>query len=340
MSSKRVIITRPYQGSGVGSNISSLIGALYLARKIGADLAIDWTNLDELRDKSINGFQRFFAIGDDFEGTRISHLKLGDLPDRVELPVSGDALRALVAGDAPLIAQLTRYHGLDRIRVLAPDICAAPVDEIDFQRRVYLAIEPAEGIAAKLESWSAANFGTRFIVGLNVRMGNGLFDKGAQYRLRVNTRVFRSAEVFRAGVARAIGDLTKNLPAAARDGVRVFFAADSRTMHDWLIAQSGFVTRRHIFPPPGVGHVFADYREKGYDDVTAFEDIVFDMFALARCNALIYNGTNFSQLARFRTNFYSGSLANVETYFPIESALYRIECGLYGLSQKLGLWKR
>jgi hypothetical protein len=299
--SSRVLITRPASGSGVGSNLASLIGALHIARLGGADLAVDWTGL------------------------------------AVQVPVDGPGLRALARGQGPAVAEISRYHGMDRIRTLAPDLCPTPGEEIAFERGIYRAIDPAPTIAAKLDAWTAAHFAGRFVVGLNVRMGNGLFDKSAQYRMRVNTRVFATADRFRAGVARGVDRLTRDLPQERREGARVFFAADARPMHEWLVGRPGFVTRRTVFPPPGAGHVFADYDAPGYDDVAAFEDIVFDMYALARCDALIYNGTGFNRLARYRTDFYSGKMANIEEFFPILRLVHRVEIGLRNLSAKLGL---
>jgi hypothetical protein len=337
---RRVLITRPAVGSGVGSNIASLIGALNVARAAGADLAVDWTALDEIKDKSINAFARFFAMPSTLMGVRILAPAAGEFPDRVFVPVDAPGLRALAAGRGPAVAEISRYHGMDRIRTLAPDLCPSPAEEVAFERAVYRAIDPTPAIAAKIDEWLAAHIGDRFAVGLNVRMGNGLFDKGAHYRLRVNTRVFADPDRFRAGVARGVAALTRALPEDARRNAVVFFAADARRMHDWLVGRPGFVTRRTVFPPPGVGHVFADYALPGYDDLAAFEDIVFDMYALARCGALIYNGTGFNRLARYRADFFLGNMADIETFFPLLRLIHRVECALHNLPAKLDLRTR
>jgi hypothetical protein len=320
----------------VGSNLASLIGALHIARAGGYDLAVDWTALEEIKDKTINAFDRFFAFPAAIAGVRVRAVSAGEFPDRAALAVDASNLRALASGRGPVVAQISRYHGLERIRALAPDLCLPAGEEAAFERAVYQAIDPAPAIAAKLDAWMAEHVGGRFVLGLNVRMGNGLFDKTAQYRLRVNTRVFADPDRFRAGLARGIAALTRALPAEIRRDALVFFAADARPMYEWLAGRPGFVTRRTVFPPPGVGHVFADYDRPGYDDLTAFEDIVFDMYALARCDGLIYNGTGFNRLARYRTNFFSGNMADIEMFFPILRFIHRVELGFRNAPAKLG----
>jgi hypothetical protein len=44
------VVNRPYPDSNVGSNLSSLAGALYVARALGRELVVDWRGLRQLRD--------------------------------------------------------------------------------------------------------------------------------------------------------------------------------------------------------------------------------------------------------------------------------------------------
>jgi hypothetical protein len=70
-----------------------------------------------------------------------------------------------------------------------------------------------------------------------------------------------------------------------------------------------------VFPPLEAGRMFSDYRSLGYSDVAASEDMFVDHFLLARCNALVYNGTMFWNYGRVMTGDYGGNMWNIEKFF-------------------------
>jgi Nodulation protein Z (NodZ) len=54
--STRYVVTRPHPGSGVGSNLASLAGAIWCARRLGRAVVVDWRGSAFLKDKSLNYF--------------------------------------------------------------------------------------------------------------------------------------------------------------------------------------------------------------------------------------------------------------------------------------------
>jgi hypothetical protein len=95
-------------------------------------------------------------------------------------------------------------------------------------------------------------------------------------------------------------------------------------MYDWLRELPGFVTRREVFPPPGVGHAWSDYTTSDYSDTDAMEDIVADMFILSHCHALVYNSSTFNFYARVATQYFSGNLVHIERFYPLTTAMLNV----------------
>lgn len=327
---ERVIITRPAAGSGLGSNLCNLAGALYFARETDAALAVDWTGMDELKDKSINMFSRFFDTPREIAGVPVyyrgqesRHISDDIFSAATDLRSNAESFRHIgsaLAGSVGNVVRLTAYHGLDRVRKVAPELLTAG-QEHEFLRCVFRQIKPAEWLAHKIDDWVSKNFGDAFVVGVNVRGGNGLFDAGSVYRLRVNTGVFRNRTSFVKGIRHAAASRMAPLPSHLKAGAKVFFASDNRTMYDWLRPLPGFVTRRSVFPPPGVGHAWSDYATPEYSDIDAMEDVVADMFLLSRCHALVYNSTTFNFFARVSTQYFSGNLVHIEKFYPLTTAV-------------------
>lgn len=327
---ERVIITRPAAGSGLGSNLCSLAGALYFARQKGAALAVDWTGMDELKDKSVNMFTRFFDAPPAMAGVPVFYRGHASRPiceevfsGAFDLRSNADSFRAIESALAESpggAVRLTAYHGLDRVRKVAPELLTAG-EEHENLRRVFREIKPAENLARKIDDWVQDNLGDRFVVGVNVRGGNGLFDAGSVYRRRVNTSVFRNRASFLRGLRRAVASRISALPPHVRADAKVFFASDNHTMYEWLRDLPGFVTRRTVFPPPGVGHAWSDYAASGHSDIDAMEDVIADMFILSHCHALVYNSSTFNLFARVATQYFSGNLVHIEKFYPLTTAV-------------------
>jgi hypothetical protein len=107
----------------------------------------------------------------------------------------------------------------------------------------------------------------------------------------------------------------RRAPRELRRGAKIFFATDSTAMRDLLAQLPRAVTRRTVFPPPGVGRWFSDYNEPGYTDRDAIVDALTDMFLLARCNALIRNDTAFNQYAQIVTTAFNGNSRHFESLY-------------------------
>jgi hypothetical protein len=86
-------------------------------------------------------------------------------------------------------------------------------------------------------------------------------------------------------------------------------------MRDLLMRLPAAVTRRTHFPPPGVGRIFCDYNDPGYTDRDAIGDAITDMYLLARCHALIRNGSVFNAYAATVTGYYGGNVQHIEKLY-------------------------
>ncbi|MBV8480102.1 MAG: hypothetical protein JOY72_07330, partial [Actinobacteria bacterium] len=70
---ERFIVTRPYPGSGIGSNLVSFAGAVWLAGRLGRGVMVDWRNSDFLRDKSVNLFTEFLEPVEEIQGVQVRY---------------------------------------------------------------------------------------------------------------------------------------------------------------------------------------------------------------------------------------------------------------------------
>jgi hypothetical protein len=92
------------------------------------------------------------------------------------------------------------------------------------------------------------------------------------------------------------------------------------------------VTRRRTFPPPGVGRVFCDYDDPGYTDHDAIVDAIVDMLLLARCHALIRNGSAFNAYATTVTAYFDGNVQHIEKLY----ARYWVKVARNMVKRRLG----
>ena len=307
-----IVITRPNADSGVGSNLASLAGATWLAGRLGRPLVVDWRGMDQLRDKSLSYWTEFLEEPATIAGVPVAFARDDGLYDSgsVRWLSPYDVPQAVATGVEEKPIGLRNYHGLDRID---PD--GDPIEHHALTRAVLGALRPTSRIAARIDAWEAEQFAGSFVVAVNIRSGNGLFAPGSLYFTRNDTSLMRNRERLRANLEQAVADRVAGLPPPLRARRRVFFATDSAWMHDVLAGIDGAMTRRTIFPPPGTAHTFSDFDDPGYTDRDAVEDTLVDMFLLARCDALVYNTTNFHLYARVVTNYFSGNLEHIEEFW-------------------------
>jgi len=309
------VVSRPFEDSNVGSNLSSLAGAAWLARRLDRDLIVDWRGMSQLQDASLNYFSEFFATPAELIGVRTLYAPVQGAAyeqsraDTAWLSPS-EAREAAVAGTAAeRYVVLQPYHGLDRVHD------GAESERFRLLREFYREIRPAPRIEVELDRWAADHFDGAFFIGVNVRTGNGrYFGRSMPYAQRVDISIFDDEPRFLRVLESACRRCARRLPRPLRDDFRVFYATDSAPMSELLARLPNAVTRRRVFPPPGTGDLYAFEGDDG-EDRDAIEDTLADMFLLARCDALVYNSSLFNQYARIVTGWYGGNHVHIETLF-------------------------
>jgi hypothetical protein len=305
------IVTRPYPDSGIGSNLVSLAGAIWLAQRSGRSVIVDWRDAAVLKDKSLNYFSAFLETPAVIQGVNVFYAPCPQLPEHTELPEI-DPAEARRFGDgrsAPPIVVLRAYHGLDRLAAGSPEEQRARLMEF------YRSIVPRPHVQRAIDSFAAEHFHDRFVVAVNVAEGNGMFAPGERFAERVDTSVFSRHARFLGKVQTACDRVRRGLSRQVYAESRIFIATDSPVMRTLLLGLPGAVTRRSRFPPPGAGRFFCDYPTADYTDRDAAVDQLADMFLLARCQALVHNYSVFNLYARVVTNGFDGRSCEFERLF-------------------------
>ena len=299
--------------SGMGSNLASLAGAVWYARQLGRELIVDWRGLECMKDKAANFFTEFYETPTEIQGVRVHYAPCVELPEPAaqfgEVAV-GDARALLKADHHATHVVLADFHGFERLDAKG-DARAQFWRLQDFYRY----IRPLQFVQDEIDRFAEQHFHGTFVVALNLAGGNGEFAKGQPYAGRVDTDIFSQERQFLSKVQRAYGLALGGLPRYLRQGARMFFATDSKAMHDLLSKLPNSVTRRTVFPPPGVGRYFSGYSDPSYTDRDSIVDSLTDMFLLARCQALIRNGTAFNLYAQTVTNYYNGNCRHLESLY-------------------------
>jgi Nodulation protein Z (NodZ) len=313
---EKFVVTRPFPGSGIGSNLASFAGAVWLAGRLGREVIVDWRNSDFLQDKSANLYTEFLEPVTEIQGVGVRYARETESWDidreDVRALAPSEVGDVLSGGSDSRYLVLTAYHAYERIE--------AGGDALERFRRLrefYGSIRPREDARRKIEAFATkARLGDSFVVAVNIATGNGDYRKGTAAYGRVKIELFDHQERFLRMLALARRSALRRLPDYLRERALTFVATDDGRMRELLMRLPNAVTRREVFPPPGAGRSFADYDVPGYTDRDAFTDIVCDHFLLARCNAIIRNPSMFSAYALFTTDFYNGNLRNVETMYP------------------------
>jgi hypothetical protein len=309
--SRGYIVTQPDPHSGVGSNLASLAGALWLAERMGRSVIVDWRNAGVLKDKSINYFSEFFETPGALQGVSVRYAPCPDLPDHTAMPeVPG--IEAMALGDgaaAPPVVILRAYHGLDRLGA------GSPAEQLTRLKEFYEYIVPRPFVQHAIDAFAAEHFQDRFVVGVNVAEGNGMFATGQPYAMRVDTTLFARNERFLRKVREACDRVRRGISREEHNASRVFIATDSLAMRNLLLRLPGAVTRRNQFPPPHAGRFYCDYPTAEYTDRDAVVDQLADMFLLARCQALVHNYSVYNLYARVMTGGFSGRACQFERLF-------------------------
>jgi hypothetical protein len=308
------VVNRPFEDSNVGSNLSSLAGAAWVASKLGRELIVDWRGMRQLRDATVNYASEFFELPKELLGVRVNAAPFAnaaygeDSPEaRWASPAEARELAGSEEVAIPRFLVLQTYHGLDRVHP-GPESM-----RFHLLRSAFRNVRPSQRVAASVDDWASENLDAGFVVGVNVRTGNGAyFKKGMRYANRVDISLFRNPRRFLSLLERACRARLEALPRPLRDDFRIFYATDSAEMSDLLADLPNAVTRRKYFPPPGAGDLYA-FSDPEYRDRDAVDDTIADMFLLARCDALVYNTSLFNQYARVVTGYFGGNAVHFES---------------------------
>jgi hypothetical protein len=297
-----------------------MAGALWLARRLNRTLVVDWRGQAQLRDKALNYFTEFFETRAEILGVPVLYapVDVGDYDGSSPVArwVEPDEAQRIgarrEAGEVTFVVCQT-FHGLERLH-------PGPESErFRFLRSFYRGIRPAEFVRDAADQWWADNLDGAFVVGVNVRTGNGhYYGKGMPYTGRVDVSLFEDGERFLRKIRAACRARARRLPRPLREDYAVFYATDSAAMGELLSRLPGARTRRGVYPPPGSGDLYSFDDEPGLDRKSVTDTIV-DMFLLARCDALVYNSSVFNQYARVTTGYFGGNLVHIESLFARKS---------------------
>ncbi len=315
MGEARYVVTRPYPGSGIGSNLVSLAGAVWLARTLGRSVVVDWRATAFLKDPARNYYTEFLEPVPEIQGVPVLYAGEPAAPEdpEEERRVEPQEVPALLRAPRPpqRYLVLTTYHGYDRI-----DRESSEAERHWRLKAFYRFIGPRAEVREAIEGFWQQHLIDRFVVGLNVSTGNGEYAKGQQYYGRVDVGLFDDERRFLRRTEAAFSRVVRRLPRYLREDARIFFATDSYPMLETLSKLPMAVTRRRYFPPPGQGRVYGDYAEQGYSDTEAARDTVGDMFMLARCNAFVRNtGSVFNTYALVTTDWFNGNALDLDRFF-------------------------
>ena len=306
----RYVITRPHPGSGIGSNLQSLAGAIWYGERTGRAVVVDWRGSSFLKDQSANYFSEFFETPDQIQGVPVLYAPAPGVPDNAPQVGVGVA-RSYLSAPSPEPAIVIRdYHPLERL-----DAKGSVAQQFWRLKGFYRYIRPRPFVQQEIDRFAAEHFEDAFMIGVNLSSGNGEFDKGQYYDGRVDMDILsKDAQLLRK-VEQARRLAVRGLPKELGRTSRIFFATDAYKMHYLLKRVPNAVTRRTVFPPPGVGRVYCDYNDPGYTDRDAIVDAIADMFLLARCDALVRNGSAFNTYAYTVTNGFSGNVRHIESLY-------------------------
>lgn len=306
------VIARATRGLGIGTRLISLAGAVWLARRLGRAVIVDWLGSAYLEDPSLNYFTEIFEPVPSIAGVPILYASpetdYRSDPDLVKLHAS--ECRALLAANSAIPRYLVS-GGVLTLDDLDPLGDAA--GHQGFLHDFYGHIVPSDHIARELDAWYEEHLRGHFVVGVNVSSGNGYFGIGKRGTGRVDVRSLENERRLLRRIERARKHATRGLSRADRARVKVFYATDSTAMAELLGRLPGSLTRRTVFPPPGVGRRFSAYDEQdGHSDRAAALDTIVDMMLLARCQALVRNESMFSYYALVSSGYFDGRVYDLE----------------------------
>jgi Nodulation protein Z (NodZ) len=295
---------------GIGSRLTSLGQAVWLARELDRAVIVDWRRTLFFENRLRNYFTEFFEpvptiCGVPMHYPRSRKTRKYEWAKRRDRPWLDAALCAQLAADP---ASAPPYLVVRAQVDLEPFPAYDKAKYAAFLEDVYRQIVPRRELAREVDEWYDANLRGHFVVGVNIATGNGLFDPGGRYPGRVDVGMWDDPGRFLHAIEEGFARATRLLPASVREAAKIFVATDSGEMSELLCSLSPAVTRRTVFPPPGTGHHFTGWAELDYSERRAAADVLIDMLLLARCDALIMTLSRFTSYALVSTRYFNGNV--------------------------------
>ena len=315
---QRYLVTRPLPFSGIGSNLVSLAGAVWLAGEIGRTVVVDWRGSRFFRDEKLNPFVEFFECPDEIEGVPMRYapdLGGADLDaleaDAVEVDSAG--ARALLGErSGPPVIVLRSFHGYERVE---PD--GDRLEQLRRLRGFYRSIVPRPFVRAEIDRFAAEHrFDESFVVAANIATGNGDYRKGAPYASRVNTRIFENGDRFLARVALARSRALRRLPRHVRDG-SPDLRRDRRRVHAGAAAaaaERGHAARA-LSPAGQRSRLLPGTRGSATTSGTS-SSTSSSTTSCSRAATRSSNGSMFSHYALVTTDWFNGNVHEIEALYP------------------------
>jgi hypothetical protein len=279
---RRFLISK--KKTGLGSDLATIMGAWYYARRTARTLVIDWRNSLYLADRAVNAFPRFFQPLDQIDGVKIicdDSVGKRNFPEPVlplhKLPAREyrELLRMGTDIAAPTLINTRPMHIFPPLAV---------------QQRIIRAVRLHDEVQREVDEFRQAEFAGATVLGVHFRHGNGeRLAFGRDLSLQESCQK----------IALRCQELCGNLSRSSSFPVRTFLATDSQEAEETLRALvPGVVTRNKTYHAAGTGRLHR--RSLG---LRSAKDALVEMFLLARCNALIYNNSWFSYYARLTGRF-------------------------------------
>ena len=275
--SERFLISK--RGTGLGSDMATLVGAWDYAKQTSRTLVIDWRNSRYLSDRLVNAFPRLFQQLDRVNGVNI---------------ISDDSVSERSYPEPVLtLYSVGRAKYLD---LLSPetDIQAATLlnripmhvfPSLRMQREFLTALRLHDSVQRKFAEFNQSEFAGATVIGVHFRHGNG-----EALGIRHNAGLKESCRK----IALSCRQLSRQFGNPRIRPPRIFVSTDSQEAEECLRSMlSNVVTRPKKFRKAGAGPLHV--RALGLANA---QDALIEMFLLARCNALVYSNSWFSYYAR------------------------------------------
>lgn len=264
--------------------MATFVGACAYAKRTSRTLVIDWRNSLYLSDRSMNAFPSLFKKVKQVEGVNVIcdesvatlaysspvvALKSWDYQRYVALLKSGEDL------EEPTLLNTRTMH------VFPP---------VGLQRRFLSALRPHDDVQRRIEEFRREEFHRSAVIGVHFRHGNGERLSAARSPLLEDSseRIARSCQEISMRIGKRLGQ-----------HCRIFVCTDSPEAEECLKSRlPSVLTFAKRFREAGAGQLHSRFL-----GLASAKDAQVEMFLLARCTSLVYNGSWFSYYARLMGKF-------------------------------------